>query len=458
MLPLLFLIGFREVQEISYANYFTEFTDFGILENGTVNMAFELLEGNNAKIQVCFLEEAAWYNLFAWTSDYICGKYCSDWNYTTSDLTSSYVTTAPTKMVVYPVIIHCDHRSNRDVRYRATFTYDNLETKLDYREVPNLITLPSVIGYMVLVLIVWILASVLKHRRFSLLHVVITGLIVLYVVSLCATCGVYYHDDKSDSYSPMRYFVIVIDGIFWALLFIFLICAASGWGTMSHGLTMKKVTITVVSCIAAVASTWVVRYVTLGWKVILVVAIFGIACFFASREITSNYDDAMRRVNAHLLSISRQGINPVTTPVYIKYKTYHMFLYLLTGSIIVFFALSVILAYARAEQWLDYLAFNVFQASLVTIIAIMYRPRGPNVDIYMRQDDEDGGDRDAIQLEDLTDFHANNAYMQSLKAWDGRERLPLQPIIIGSAPQSTGSRYHGRQDTVYMEPLVNNNA
>ena len=173
MLPLLFLIGFREVNEIRYTNYINEMSNFGIVENGTINMTFELLKGKSAKIQVCFLREYPYYDFLSMFSDFLCDTdVCSDWNYTTSDLTSSYVTTAPRKMVAYPVILNCDHRSNRDVQYRATFTYDNLETKLDYREVPNLITLPSVLGYMVLVLAIWILASILKHRKFRLLQIV----------------------------------------------------------------------------------------------------------------------------------------------------------------------------------------------------------------------------------------------------------------------------------------------
>jgi hypothetical protein len=50
------------------------------------------------------------------------------------------------KTVITPVLIHCNFLSDPSASYSVTQVYDNIESHLDYRELPNLTMLPIFIG------------------------------------------------------------------------------------------------------------------------------------------------------------------------------------------------------------------------------------------------------------------------------------------------------------------------
>ena len=360
--------------------------------------------------------------------------------------------TVEEKGVLIPIIVHCGHDPAR-LKYDAEFVYHNVKTQLDYREWPNIITFPIICALSGVLLIVWIVLNCCRQRKFKGLNYAITAILVLYIISAITSCIWYRVADKTDDYDAWSYVSIVLSYFYWACLLTFIVVAATGWGTMNSELTLCKLIVTIVCCILTVACFWIMSYATnLGlWMLIPVILGFTCAVLLA-RELIRNTQEAMMHVRAHMMVIYRSGIDAKTTPVYLKYTTYRQFMIVLGAAIAATLVLFAALIWLGVDDWVNRLFFNLSQVITLACITFVFRPRGEKIDRYLRQDRTDPGDRESIALEDLNGFDMN-AESQETAPWDGESRLPLEPVLISSAPSRRSFGRNAELDATYTQPL-----
>jgi hypothetical protein len=429
-------ICYRHTATHSFDSSHAAFGSFGFLPNATAAYHFHLTSGTSAALRFYILPESDYLRFIASDDFETRARDCvdapvpplTDLNITLSwpNDTCSYQTQIPKKSVLMPFALHCA-KELPFVSYEITVEYDNAGTKLDYRDVPNLISLPVLTGLLGLLILVWIAASLLLHRAFARVHLVITGLLFLYLLTLVLTFIWYKHADVSDTGTGWQICCIVFDGLYWSLLLIFLLIASSGWGTMQTFLTAKKIGITVASSVTVVALLNVMRHVTLGFWVLGMFVFVGIGGYFMLEELMANANAAKSHVKAHLYVIRRDGFDPRTTPVFDKFRTYSAFTFFVTISFAVIVILVLLLELVDADNWIVMLFYYGYHLCLLAGLGWLYRPRGEVVDKYFRVDEGEGGQRDEIDLEDIDGFDVNAA--QGTKPWDGAAVLPLEPVV-----------------------------
>jgi hypothetical protein len=414
------------------------FGSFGFLPNATASYRFQLTDGSSAKIRFLIASESDYLSFISTDDLESRARQCAGGAFTPlTDLnltilqangTYNYSTVIRKKSVLVPFALHCGGELPF-IEYELTLIYDNIDTKLDYREIPNLITLPVLAGLLGLLIFVWVAASLWMHRQFQLLQLVIAALLFLYLLTLILTYAWYKHADISDDGNGWQICCIVFDALYWSLLLVFLLIAASGWGTMQTSLTVKKIVITFVSSFVAVGLLTVLRYVDLGFWVLALFLCVGVAGYFMLEELLSNADAAKSHVKAHLFVIRRDGLDPKTTPVFDKFTTYSAFTYFVTISFAIIVILVLLLLLVDAANWIVTLFYYGYHLCLLGGLGWLYRPRGEVFDKYFRVDDQELGDRDEIDLDDLTGFDVNAN--EGTRPWDGSSALPREPVVRG---------------------------
>jgi hypothetical protein len=430
---------YRQVSHLSTGIPDAALSSFGFLPNGIANDTFSLdsPETRSSHILVHLYTRSEFIDFEL--NPYLDTDNCSDprfnsgWNFSlilTSQSSPLPPQIASSKAVIIPVILHCSYSSGPPASYSVTQLYDNIESRLDYRELPNLTMLPILIGVWGAALVGWTAFAMHKKRRPELIHICVTSLGIIFLITLILTFAWYKHADKSDSGTTAMVFCIIFEALFWTLLFIFLIVASSGWGVIVSNLTRSKLVKTVAGSIGLTAAVYIVRYVYLGLWILLVLVVVAAAGYFVALEVLDNTGYAQTEVKAHLLVIFRDGIDPTTTPVYEKYRTYGRFVSFAAGTAIALAAVVVFMMFADVPHWIELLVFYLFTIALLAVVGYLYRPRGEAVDRYFRVDDDDEGDRQAIQLDDLNDFDVSGSQGQGkLRPWDG-EALPPRPVLV----------------------------
>jgi hypothetical protein len=250
---------------------------------------------------------------------------------------------------------------------------------------------------------------------------------------------------------------IVFDAIYWGVLMVFLIIAAGGWGLMKTDITNKKVVLAVVAAVGFSASSFVVRYAAdklHGWIVVVILIGLG-SIALAVWQSFVNFHHARQNATGHLFSIFQRGIDHMTTPIYAKYRSLSVFFWFVIFSFTAVYLVAVILSNVEAPNWVDTSIYFFWQAILLGFLACFYRPRGHALDRYFRPDDEETGDRDRIQMDDLSGFDIQRH--EGLRAWDCDILLPLEPVMTRS-DRTRRLRGDGHQfDSLYTEALMRGN-
>jgi hypothetical protein len=205
---------------------FVEHSSFGMLAHGTAAFTFELLGGGSkSSSMTVHLFDYPEYLKFdlgpdIYGNDCPNPKFTSPWNFSL-DLNSSnspyaHIETALEQTVVVPVVFHCDLSSSDYVAYRLTIVYDNIRTRLDYRELVNLTMIPIVIGAWSPAMLAWFLYSHLKRHRMNGIYACLLALVLCFLLTLILAFVLYKRADVSDDANGATIAVIVFEAIFCA--------------------------------------------------------------------------------------------------------------------------------------------------------------------------------------------------------------------------------------------------
>ena len=435
MFAFLWILLFRQTGTGSFARFRYILSSFGFYEGANITMKFNAPEGTRQHSLVVhwFRSGTIPDDLYTGiaTSGYNCSNYKSAARFSVTFDSPEKEVHAITleKGILVPVIVNCNYRNVSSIDYDMDFSYYNVKTQLDYREYPNLITLPMLIALGCALFVVWLVLNICYRRSFQAFGYAITAIIVLYIVSVSCSYGWYHAADHNHSSKTWRIVWIVFAYIYWACLVTFVVVAASGWGTMNTEITKWKLALIMGCSVVMVSCLWAFTFAdNIGTWGIFPMVIGLAAGALLGKTLLDNDKAAKIRLEAHMMVITEMGIDPKTTPIYDKYIIYMRFMRFMIPSMGIGVVIYVALLWASMADWVLQLWFNIMQFGALTGIVVVFRPRGAKFDKYMRQDRSDPGDRRKIAVEDLNKFDVNR--QDGVSAWDGETQLPLEPVIV----------------------------
>jgi hypothetical protein len=341
----------------------------------------------------------------------------------------THTTHIPTRAVYIAVIQHCVYGPFGDYSVDARFVNPDGQ-HLDTREIPSQTIMPVMIPLFTVILAAWAIVLFIKRHHFLRIHTAIMAIVSVYVVYLILSEIALTRNARTDDEQGWWITLIVANAIYDFLFFSTLVIASTGWCLLHAELRHRNVLLALGAVALFVAMAFVQTYAGAAfWQVLVLIAeIGGVAgvlwCIWENRR------KAQRTIKAHLLVISRQGIDARTTPIFEKFRLYGVLLGVLYGAIIAFFFVNIILSLASASSWVSRLAHILVQLVVIVAIMLVYRPRGASVDRYMQADqDEDGQNRTEIALEDLDDFGIDDT-REGMRPWRDGMALPLEPVVL----------------------------
>jgi hypothetical protein len=174
MIP--FLLSYRSRSRHRFELPFTELSSFGLLAGAELFYRFRFsapIPQNLTMTAQLYSRTEMWYfNLRPFTLDDGCysADFTARWTFNISmvkgDREFSKTLNASEKQVIVPVLLHCPSDGFDDVEFWLDVFYDNIQTLVDFRELPNFITVPIFLSVEGFVLLAWVAASLMTRRRF----------------------------------------------------------------------------------------------------------------------------------------------------------------------------------------------------------------------------------------------------------------------------------------------------
>lgn len=348
------------------------------------------------------------------------------------------------KQVYYTVIMNCDYELSRD---DDKFFFDGIYMNpggqlLDYREIPKLKIYPTFMGIFSFVLFLFIGVLIYYKRHFLKMYIFIVVCCLMYILFLVFSLLALKYSSTHDDHSKWEICLTVFECLYCICLFSLLVILSTGWCILNIELDIKQTIFSVTAITVMFSMLFLQMNVELGYYELIFFFLELVAMFFVARALFENTKEAEVNISAHLYVISKKGIDPKTTPIYEKYKMYHLFLYLNLFLFLFMIIVNSILGLFTVDDWLQSM-INIFLQLLAIINPmIIFRPRGKSIDRYMESDVNEGllnnnddnggisdqGGRDEVMLDDLDGFDPRNT--QGTEWQDGMQ-LPLQPVLVG---------------------------
>jgi hypothetical protein len=303
---------------------------------------------------------------------------------------------------------------------------------LDSRDLPSLTILKVAITLFSAVFIFWTVYVFVKRRKFlpihvycGLINVFYLGFLIFHLFSLNAA-------QATDDATVFTYLRIAFEFTYDTVLFWTILVLSSGWGLLNVELTTPAIVNAIAASTVFVSASFAQFYASVDLTQVLLLFVQLGAGLWIWHLLHTNSDTAQNRVKAHLLAIQRDGIMPITTPIYQKLRIFQLFLNVAVVAFVSFLMLNVVLSVLRSQNWIVGIANNVIQFGIIIALMALYRPRRGTIDMYMQPDvDFEGPPRGEVALEELQEF-VIEAAPDGMREWEEGMNLPLQPLLVSS--------------------------
>jgi hypothetical protein len=209
----------------------------------------------------------------------------------------------------------------------------------------------------------------------------------------------------------------------------FMIVCSTGFLIITRTLTPQKVILAVIYSALVVISLVIIEQFSFGqWDFISIsVCVLGISLYYS--EIVTSIANASLVVLAHLLVISREGIDILTTPIYSKFRMFRAISWLL---MIYFAEVCLTLVFAELSgipRWAKDFVKDFANLIVFTGSAFVFRLRKATNNGYLMIGEEQEPTRlSRSEIEGLTvdseQFKSGNT------PWTEEMKLPGQPVFI----------------------------
>lgn len=388
-------------------------------------------------------------------------------NFTNNYDEITYSNNIDVKQVYYTVLMNCDYElSEDDDMYFFDGSYINPGGQLlDYREIPKLKIYPSFIGIFSFVLFLFVGVLIYYKRHFLKMYIFIIVCCLMYILFLVFSLLSLKYSSTHEDHSKWEICLTVFECLYCICLFSLLVILSTGWCILNVELNIKETIISITAITVMFSMLFLQSNVELGYYELIFFFLELISMFFVARALFENTKEAEINISAHLYVISKSGIDPKTTPIYEKFKMYHLFLYLNLFLFLFIIIVNSILGLFTVDDWLQSMINICLQLFAIINPMIIFRPRGKSIDKYMESDINEGllngndnndngftdqGERDEVMLDDLDGFDPRKAQGTE---WQDGMKLPLQPVLVGQEVSKKPIRNSDVTYTTIEEPL-----
>ena len=415
---------------------------FGFVENGTWELDVTFSEKNLPKNVTLYLMTKS--ELKSQVNVDITNGYCkaiySDINYSQviTQKTYRFEGVSAKKQVLYFLFMQCDSMAKLDFSIR----FKNVDTFLDTRAIPCKITYPISFSIASVILIYWVIQHFRSNSIKTVFFWITFTAVAVYDAHLIAEYSALLVQDKRDSGSGAEIFSIIVDVLNNAILVSTVMIVSTGYGFIDVQFGWKTIIQIVVLPLAlftlAAIST---RNSIVG--IIILLALLGIAVYMCY-VLYKNINEAEKKVMAHMLLVSRRGIDPESTPLNDRLNVYKHMMYYITAAAAGFF-ISMILGSAidiaaYAYEIVDFL----IHMPLLIWFMYLYRPVG-----YSINDVDVDGDQEVINLDELDDIGItlSTIHKDRVRKWEPGMPLPREPKFVKTRKFST-TNYTSIEDNI----------
>jgi hypothetical protein len=215
-----------------------------------------------------------------------------------------------------------------------------------------------------------------------------------------------------------------------------ILLVAKGWGITRDVLSFKEFAFSMVYSILFIAFKALQDCFPDGAAGIVILLLTAVTTLLFMRELVRSTNDASLHIIAHLLAISHERINPLTTPIYQKHKLYRRFqLILLVGATELLFYLAAKI-FLEIAFLTDEVVADVLIASVIIMLCIVFRLKGRQNESYLRiLGEEDGRVPVGLPLADIEGVDIAGG-----RGWTEGMALPRQSEIVRDTRRNVNNR------------------
>ena len=321
--------------------------------------------------------------------------------------------------------------------YSYSLSFKNPDTYLDSREIPCLIIYPLTMSITAILIIGWIGYHIYKKRVSDVMYWITTSGVLIYILHLLFEYIDLLVESKKDTGNAAEYFAQFIDIINDSYYVAIVILVSTGYGFIQIELKRADIVSMTVLPLSLFSLATLSKYASSALAGLIYISIFLIACILIY-EVYMYVKLSEKKVMAHMLVVSRRGIDPNSTPLKEKLNIIHNIL-MYTGTAIAFILISMIIsACIDIDRYVYELFDFIIHFLLLAVLLWMYRPKSvpfSTVDVQ--------GDQETFDLDDLDNVSSNlKALRPSEKSkWEPGTPLPREPKFTKQHKASNNQNY-----------------
>jgi hypothetical protein len=329
--------------------------------------------------------------------------------------------------VYFPYVFSCDQLFSR---YSIELEMRNPDSLLSADFHPSLLIKPIMIGFLGVVMVFWIVNWIRNFTLKNYLHLTLSAVFFVQLLYLLIGFIELRNLTNHDTNPPLTISRLVLSVIDEISIMTFMIICSTGFLIITRELQIRKVILAVIYSTLVVIPLVLIEQLSLSsWDFVFVsLFVFGISLYYS--EIVSSINRATLVVLAHLLLISREGIDIRTTPIYSKFRMFTSISWLL----MLYFA-SVCLSLlftelGRIPYWIRDLVKDFANLIILAVSAFVFRLRKATNEGYQMV----GEEQEPVHV-NWSELDGLTLDSEQLKAgnvrWEEGMKLPGQPVFIG---------------------------
>ena len=423
MFLLFSFLCFKQKDVVDSAVYFPG--SFGFLKNGSYNFdfAFSNYSNQNDQFYIFFLTKPEYRKVTVLNSANFssCNYFHSAKNlsFNINNSTKNINGTISDKETYIIEFLYCSHPH----KYAYTLSFKNPNTFLDSREIPCLTIYPISMALSAILLVSWVAYHFYKKRMHGTMYWISCSAVLTYIFHLLFEYIALSVESKKDTGNSAEYFSKFIDVLNDSYFISIIILISTGYGYVDIKLKKEDIAFIVVLPLALFSLSAISNYTSAGMTGFFYICIFILGCTIIY-HIYKFVKTSEKKVMAHMLVVSRRGIDPESTPLKEKLANFHkILLYAGTAALCVFMS-SILSVCIDVDRYSAEIVDFILHMVLLVGLLLMYQPKAiphENVDV--------GGDQETFDLDDLDNVSSNLRAMkpEEQMKWEPGTPLPREP-------------------------------
>jgi hypothetical protein len=295
---------------------------------------------------------------------------------------------------------------------------------------PTLSSYPVFIGVFCLIFALWI-GNWLFHCSHIPLHLFLTAVFFFALIATGSSYAILLWVNQVGDWMGTPVILARVSKCIWNILLdTAILLIAIGWCVIRVSIQRTILTIGLIALILMNSSTVVIQFMdeTEWWISMSGIYLVGLTCYvfivYHSTKKTLQY------VIGHLIVISRDGIDPTTTPIQAKLRTIKIFAVVVRVYYTMVMCITCVNIFAVDLQWITSILFCITEVLFEGIIAVLFRIKKIEIETYATREETET--QAVVALADIEHYYLNEEEECGKLYEEGMELAPQPNVVIGN--------------------------